>query len=852
MTETEQLWFMVHSYGDRQAKFVRADGTIDGHPNSKTMDSRLKSVEINPEGLRKKHKLMSIFGGQTGGALMKGPLIKEITKESRAGLSDTQALTRTLIFDFDGVEFNDLHIPSKCNAGTVQLVAERVIKELPECFWNCSYIATASSSFGLKGKSNIHIEFWMDDLVAPRLLKEYLRWMNLRIPFFEEQLKLNGNGYGLSWLIDPCLAENARPVYIAHPDFEDESMNPFEDNKERIILIEKQHPTVDMKSELTLLSSVNLNKEKLRLTKSLLKAIGITYKEPKTRKINVNGAPRTVVTNPINQPMTMYADHGEYCSFNIGNGDSHAYLVSKERPAVVHNLKDEDNFLFKEKDLETYEWFINYISEKKEREDEKKPSTGQSTSLLQWEPFYFLERKSDQYFYGEYCKSINKLRKMEMTGKIEAIDNWYMEEGFHKPDIMPFMEYHFEPDNPVRLDIKGQFYNTFEPHEMLDNPPEIDEQFQSANVDNCKQLLKELCPTIYKVIRHAVNCPTETARFINWLAVILKLGKKTEASYLLHGRTGTGKGVIINKILTGLLTSNHVHPGSVDSLTGDKNDYIEKCLVLVMDEFKDANSREKEKIAAKLRHWTTESKIELHKKYKGAKPFKNYLNIIYTSNDVLAVEMKDDDRRINVCPRQELSLREVYPDWDSLYPNIDKELPQFAAFMKSFDCCVATARLPAETDARAAMIEQSKTSIEEFASAVNQGNLMYFGQVLTCIPANSQEHQDLSIAKNVLRMALADIGKNNPSKIYSREMQSFYRLLIGPNNHGAEKFGSFLKKATGTAPTNLRRNGAPPARGVKVSWRVNDTDRASLQKVLTNPYSSNDEYNPDEDRALPE
>ncbi|WP_067586505.1 primase-helicase family protein [Endozoicomonas ascidiicola] len=850
--DEQQLWFMLHSYGNRLAKYFNADGTVDSFPASKMLDSRRKTVPMTPEGLREKHRLMRIFGGDVGGAMMKGPLIKELDKESRSGKTNTGAPTRTLVFDLDDLEVEDIHLPDKMNAASLQIVSERIIQELPEPFRNASYIATASSSFGIKKESiGLHLDFWLKDEISPRNLKEYLTWQNFELSFFEEQLDINGSGTSLSYRIDPCMAENSRMLFIAHPGFADAEKNPFDDNKERIILVEKENLLVDLKGEMKLLSEVSIDNLKEKMLARICKTKNIKPIKKVVKPIKgATGHTMRVVTNPANRTMTFKYDHDTYCSFSIMPKDNNAYLVNKTRPAVVYSmLPDEEPFLFEVADPEGYRWFTEEYLGQEVGEFDPKKSADDQDAALRWEPVFYLERRSDQYHYGMYSKKLNQLKEVEITGKMDAIESWYQTEGYHKPENIPFAEHRFEPDNPVRLDLEDGFVNTFEAERLYYIYPEIDAVYHHANHEDCVEKLQELCPTIYKLIRHAVNCPYETPRFINWLAVILKLGKKTGSSYLLHGTTGTGKGLIYEKILMGLLSPRHVQQANLDLINEKHNDFVEQCLVLVFDEFRLGNSSDKGKINNKLKSWTTENTVVLRKMNRGAKTVPNHMNIIYLANDDVPVEIRDNDRRVNICPRQELQLLQVYPDWPQQVKKIDEELPDFSTFMKHFDCDLEMARLPAKTDARQSMIEMAKTSTEEFGQAINAGDLMYFAEILNIKP-NQQQFNDHGICKNVLLAALRDVEAGNESKIFTDEWRAFYQFLIGPSKHGTQKFGSVIKNLCNQQTKTLRRKGQV-GKGLAVTWKINDLHLAMLKKQFGNSYDRVD-FNPNQDRAMPE
>ena len=63
--------------------------------------------------------------------------------------------------------------------------------------------------------------------------------------------------------------------------------------------------------------------------------------------------------------MIMYGDHGDYCSFNLGAGTNHAYLVDKRRPALVKNMTSDSYFFFEACDPETYRLVYRGVPDRK-------------------------------------------------------------------------------------------------------------------------------------------------------------------------------------------------------------------------------------------------------------------------------------------------------------------------------------------------------------------------------------------------------------------------------------------------------------------------------------------------------
>ncbi len=208
----EKLTFLQH-IRNALSKTYHADGKVSSFPGAKTLNSVEKDVPFTTEGLQEKHRLMRLFA-KKGFAMMKGPLTKILEQESRAGKSDRGASTRTIVLDFDGISLPGYETPEKMDASELKKIAEMLVQQLPYSFHHSSYIATASSSMGVKRKKlGLHIEFWLADPINPKSLKHYLEHLNYTSPFFADQLRLTEKHAALSYRIDLNLAENSRMIY---------------------------------------------------------------------------------------------------------------------------------------------------------------------------------------------------------------------------------------------------------------------------------------------------------------------------------------------------------------------------------------------------------------------------------------------------------------------------------------------------------------------------------------------------------------------------------------------------------------------------------------------------------------
>ncbi|EJS85124.1 hypothetical protein AAUPMB_20832 [Pasteurella multocida subsp. multocida str. Anand1_buffalo] len=68
-------------------------------------------------------------------------------------------------------------------------------------------------------------------------MKEWIKAQNLE--HFSDKLRTTPAGKEIKWLLDPCLADNSRIVFIAPPLFMGGVENPFSNIEDRVVYVKK-------------------------------------------------------------------------------------------------------------------------------------------------------------------------------------------------------------------------------------------------------------------------------------------------------------------------------------------------------------------------------------------------------------------------------------------------------------------------------------------------------------------------------------------------------------------------------------------------------------------------------------
>ena len=237
--EPMRVTFLEATNGLRLSKQYSSSKGFTPYPHVKSVTSHKYDIQVNDVGLKQFEQLLRDHSS-LGHCLLKGNLKRDIIDESRAGIADRNALSNLLVLDVDGVRLSKQLASSKLTKSDVMYLANQVIAELPQKLHNVSYIVQASASLGLKGdRTSLHIFMLLDVAMPPKTIKLWLQDANYESNVFSEQLELSVNGQSLKYPLDASVADNSKVIFIAPPTFNNTKENPFSNDEDRIILVER-------------------------------------------------------------------------------------------------------------------------------------------------------------------------------------------------------------------------------------------------------------------------------------------------------------------------------------------------------------------------------------------------------------------------------------------------------------------------------------------------------------------------------------------------------------------------------------------------------------------------------------
>jgi hypothetical protein len=769
---------------------------VTPYPHVKRVNSFHFETDISQDGLRERLGILQEHA-RFGYCMLKGTLKKELRNETRAGQTQRDALTSTLVLDVDGYPLDDA-LTAPCTADDLRAVAEHVVSLLPEELHDVSYIAHASSSFGMKPNSaSVHLEFMLTQPVAPAALKLWIQMLNLDIEAFEQKLSLTPSGHTIHWLLDPSVADNSKIIYIAKPRFNGVD-NPFSNDDDRWILVEKQHASVDLTTQVGAHTRAAVSARTNKKLAALRRAQGLPARNHKTRKIKLGNASINVISDPNEMNIQLYRVTGEYAIFDINGGDSHAYWCSLSNPDIMYNFKGEPPFQFSKADPEAFDAFMEEYGE---RVTEHRPI----------EPFVFRDSRTDRHFFGRYDRRQGAFvedggGRVALNAIARAnIDDAMAEAGGIMPDVIPTYALVFNPEDNTVVDPINRTVNKFCAPPLMRDVPEIDDAFKNVTYDMSKGgdngimgYLNALTPNIHRLIYHVVgNDPVCYEHFINWLAHAYQYRCVSSTAWVFSGMPGTGKGVLFTRVVEAIWSREYASLKNMKNLEDNFNGSLETQLMVAFDEVHLTSGRNPERLLNDIKHMIGSDTGTVRAMRTDQQNSQFYYNFFLFSNHRDAIPIEPGDRRMNVAPYQEIPIKKQYPHFLQMLDAIDDEVPHFAAFLHHFTVNVEAARTCLENAAKAKMRFSGLNSYELFFDAVKTGKLDYFIEcVLLHAPdaTDYAEIQRIANAKRVIKAWIDDANNARTTVLPLDDLRLVYLAMYPHNTITPNKFGSMVNK----------------------------------------------------------
>ncbi len=632
-----------------------------------------------------------------GHCLLKGTLTRPLIDESRAGATQSTALTNYLCLDLDFDDGFNQDVENFLSAIGIS---------------NTGYIWQRSASAGVKYSPDGlrgHCFVQLTHPASPQQLKSWLMYLNMSVPALRRQITLTAHMRGLKWPLDITTCGEDKLIYIAPPTILDSEGQPVPDPllNERITCHSKM-PWATWNFTPPDMSPAILRNDMQELIDELREQQGLDKKKAKYKTYQG----KQVLTNPGHADITGVKEARGYTYLNLNGGDSWGYYFPTDRPHILFNFKGEDNIELKQ---------LNYDFWHSLQPPTRQPNVNAYT---------FLNREQNQRYTCLHNPETDQLTLTPVATK-DLVMNFRGLYGLPFDDLETLWDVVFDPSTTKQIDPDKCWVNLYSPSRYAATPP-------NPNVS-----LKDT-PIIHRVIHNVLaHNPECISYFLNWLAYAFQTKQKAGVAWLLHGIEGTGKGVLFHNIITPLFGERYCIAVSDDALREKFNDYRDNRLFVLIDEVNLTNDvgRSESNVHNKLKSVITEAKTSIRAMRTSPVIATCYDNIIIASNDQNPVRLSENDRRFNIPPRAEQKL--AISTHEILF-QIPDELETFAGFLAAYAVNEVHARTPLNTQPRQQMIEQSVPSVDVYAQALRKGDLQPFIDELRT-RSNATQPSNLSV-----------------------------------------------------------------------------------------------------------
>lgn len=613
-------------------------------------------------------------------ALLKGSLVRNIRNESRAGLTDTQGSTRWICLDVDGLQ----------GFSVKQLVHKLSFEDV-------SHVIQYSATSGLFKNTSlkVHLFFLLEDDISPDFMHDWLTWLNFQ--FFEPHIKLNPAGTTLHYPIDPTLSQNSRLIFIAPPNFEDDNLDPYSGS--RISMKKCEEDLLAIPDVSILPTRTKLQNQTKKLIKKLRKAEGLP--ETKTPKFVTSSLGHEICSNPEPARVTGVKETRGFIYLNINGGDSWGYYHKDNNYKYIYNFKGEPIYPT-EKFLPDY-WRLEAI-----------PKLSVKTPAPDGQYYFgFQDRATSKLWYGAW-NPVTLSIQLTPAGANETSVRRFLKHNNKEIDMLPVWDLVYDPTPSATLgiDTKIGFVNSYQP----------------ASIPAMRSTHKKNSPpnSLMIFIEHVVNYDKEvTEHFLNWIAYVVQFRSRANTAWLLFGTHGTGKGVLFSNILRPLVGEQNASLVTIQNIAEKFTDTTDNKILVMVDEVSRTEFKHSPGLINRIKSMITDDTTISRRFQCPPISVANHCNFVFTSNEIIPMDIPPNDRRFNVAPPQREPIKNIMKPLklDRLInKQIPIDLPEIYTYFLKYKVDEQRARTCMENPTKAALSSASITATADFFERFRSGD----------------------------------------------------------------------------------------------------------------------------------
>ena len=223
-------------------------------------------------------------------------------------------------------------------------------------------------------------------------------------------------------------------------------------------------------------------------------------------------------------------------------------------------------------------------------------------------------------------------------------------------------------------------------------------------------------PTIDILLENIFQTKENSDYFKNWFAFILQKKEKTGVAIVVIGKPGVGKGTLFREIMSygvGKTNSTTVDQEDIGSRYGSYD--LEKAILVNGDEIK-MDYREGNSGYETLKKWITEPEIRVEGKFMNRILVENHMNLFFSSNNQVPLQIQPGDRRYTVIEPKEVTIIEICSNMgisrEEFIGRLRDERDSFLAGLMRMDIDIERARTCLDSEKKDSLIEATTPKID--------------------------------------------------------------------------------------------------------------------------------------------
>lgn len=391
--------------------------------------------------------------------------------------------------------------------------------------------------------------------------------------------------------------------------------------------------------------------------------------------------------------------------------------------------------------------------EKSRIEDYKKVKQRNTKDSARYVPF--IEKKTSSLSYYD-----SKEDELYLDVSLMAMENILASAEQILPDVLPVLKADFYVHDNERINYELERFNLFIP---------TDHMFLQKNGNRMDP--RKFFPNIYRLLTNLIPNYRERKLFINWIAGILQTREKHRTAWILKGKQGTGKNVLVERIFKPLFGSKQTKVIDDAELQRDFNGWLQNALIIAFNEVAHDN-QSRNGINSKIKAIVADSTARINEKNIRAFPVENHANCLFFSNELVPLFIEDGDRRFNIVTTGSplTSFDWFKKDPEQFLRKLEEEVPAFAQFLTNWNYDANIANTAINNEEKQKMVTACMNRFEEFAFHLKAAHLDWFrtniqnGFMLNETTIPEYDIQQKRIEKNLAVKLFNEIYSEYPIK----------------------------------------------------------------------------------------